>query len=211
MSFSAAEQYQKALKAGQKYYKAAQSAGTDPYPAVLDQVEADYNIVARNELGLVNIPTELIVGTRSAGRTAALAGNFMPLLAPDSEFGVKWTRLCQAHMEEGIRDPILCCEFLGKFYVQEGNKRVSVLKSFDAPTVAGSVVRLVPARTEDPEILRYYEFLEFYAQSGLYGIEFEKSGSYQKLLAALGMGEGHIWTEEERRSFRSGYARFREA
>ena len=211
MSLAAAELYQKALKNGQKYAKAAAAAGENPYPAVLDAIESKYEIVGRVELGLINIPTELIVGTRSAGRTAALAGNFMPLLEPDTEFGAKWMHLCEAHMEEGIRDPILCYEFLGKFYVEEGNKRVSVLRSFDAPTVAANVIRILPARSEDPEIILYYEFLQFYKRSALYGVVFEKPGDFARLQAALGMEPDHDWTEEERRSFRSGFARFREA
>lgn len=211
MSYEASEQYAKALKSGQKYLKNAQAQGLDPYPAVLDEIESRYEIVGRVELGLLNIPAELIVGTRSAGRTAALAGNFMPLLEPDTEFGTKWIRLCEAHAEEGIRDPILAYEFLGKFYVQEGNKRVSVLKSYDAPTVAAKVIRDLPARSEEPEIKRYYEFLQFYNLTGLYGLDMEKPGDYGRLLAALGMEEGHVWSEEERRSFRSGFARFQTA
>ena len=211
MNGEAAEQYEKALKSGQKYLKLAQAKGTNPYPAVLDAVERGYEIVGRVDLGLIQIPVELIVGTCSAGRTFALAGNFMPLLEPDSEFAAKWIRLCGAHNEEGIRDPIQAFEFLGKFYVQEGNKRVSVLKSYDAPTVAATVTRVLPARTDDPEIQRYYEFLAFYKRSGFYGVSFEKPGGYEKLQAALGMEEDHVWTEEERRSFRSGFSRFREA
>ena len=89
MSYEASEQYVKALKNGQKYLKTATAQGTNPYPAVLDEVESAYETVGRVELGLQNIPTELIVGTRSAGRTAALAGNFMPLLDTDSEFATK--------------------------------------------------------------------------------------------------------------------------
>ena len=211
MGIQASEQYAKALKAGQKYYKSALAAGQDPYPAVLDRVESAYEIAGRAELGLISIPTELIVGTRSAGRTAALAGNFMPLLDPDTEFGTKWIRLCDAHVEEGIRDPIQCYEFLGKFYVEEGNKRVSVLRSFDAPTVAANVIRVLPVRSGAAEVVVYYEFLQFYKRSGLYGVVFEKPGDYARLQAALGMEPDHDWTEAERRSFRSGYARFREA
>ncbi|MBO4419151.1 MAG: BMP family ABC transporter substrate-binding protein [Oscillospiraceae bacterium] len=210
MRFEASEQYAKALKNGLKHLKAAQTQGLDPYPAVLDELESDYEISGRVDLGLLHIPAELIVGTRSAGRTAALAGNFMPLLEPDSEFAAKWIHLCEAHLEEGIRDPIQVFEFLGRFYVVEGNKRVSVLKSYDAPTVAANVTRLLPARSEKPEIQRYYEFLQFYNLSGLYGLSFEKTGGFARLQAALGMTEDHVWTEEERRSFRSGFSRFRE-
>lgn len=211
MSYEASEQYAKALKSGQKYVKTALAQGNAPYPAVLDEIEAGYELAGRAELGLVNVPSELIVGTRSAGRVAALAGNFMPLLEADSEFAAKWMRLCDAHTEEGIRDPILAFEFLGKFYVQEGNKRVSVLRSYDAPSIPAMVTRILPARSEDPEIKRYYEFLQFYTLSGLYGLSFEKLGSYARLQAALGMEEDHVWTEDERRSFRSGFARFRTA
>ena len=211
MDFDAAEQYQKALKAGQKYVKSALSAGTDPYPAVLDELEKGYEIKGRVDLGLQQIPMDLIVGTVTAGRVNALAGNFMPLLEAETEFGVKWTRLCAAHMAEGIRDPILCYEFLGKFYVQEGNKRVSVLRSFESPMVAAEVTRLLPAQTEDPEIVVYYEFVRFHSITGLYDVHFDRPGSYAKLLAALGMAEDHVWTETERRSFRSGYTRFCEA
>lgn len=211
MAYEAVEQYAKALKSGQKYLKNALAQGVSPYPPVLDEIEAGYELAGRVELGLMNVPAELIVGTRSAGRTAALAGNFMPLLEADTEFGTKWMRLCEAHTEEGIRDPIKAYEFLGKFYVEEGNKRVSVLKSYDAPTVLANVVRILPARSEEPEIKRYYEFLQFYKLSGVYGLSFEKPGGFARLQAALGMTEDHVWTEEERRSFRSGFSRFREA
>lgn len=211
MEILASEQYSKAQKLGLKYLKAAQTAGEDPYPAVLDEIERDYEIVSRVDLGLVDVPIELVAGTRSAGRTAALAGNFMPILDADTEFGAKWIRLCQSHMEEGIRDPITCCEFLGKFYVQEGNKRVSVLKSFDAPTVSANVTRLLPARTGETRIEAYYEFVSFFSRSGLYGVSFDRPGGYTRLQAALGMEEDHVWTETERRSFRAGYARFKEA
>ncbi len=211
MRFEASEQYAKALKSGLKYQKTALAQGTEPYPAVLDELEPNYEISGHVELGVLHVPVELIVGTRSAGRTAALAGNFMPLLDPDTEFAAKWIRLCEAHLEEGIREPIQAFEFLGRFYVQEGSKRVSVLKSYDAPTVAANVIRVLPARSERPEVARYYEFLQFYNLSGVYGLSFEKAGGFAKLQAALGMTEDHVWTEEERRSFRSGFSRFREA
>ena len=61
--------------------------------------------------------------------------------------------LCAAHLgDEGIRDPIRCYEYMGRFYVQEGNKRVSVLKSYGAPTIPGYVIRVVPAWSDDPAI-----------------------------------------------------------
>ncbi len=212
MSQEALEQYAKALKSGQKYYKTAESQGLDPYPAVLDNLLEEQTIVRQEELGLVNIPSELIVGTKSAGRMAALAGNFMPLLGAESEFGMKWISLCDAHLsDEGIRDPIKCFEYMGSFYVQEGNKRASVLKSFGAPSVPGLVTRMIPAPGEEPEIRAYYEFLDFYRLSGQYSVSFRKPGAYARLQAALGMEPDHVWTEDERRSFRAGFTHFRDA
>ena len=212
MSQEAVEQYAKALKSGQKYFKAAESQGLDPYPAVLDRLLEEEASVRQEELGLVNIPAELIVGTRTAGRMAALAGNFMPLLGAQTEFGTKWMALCDAHLSDGgIRDPIKCFEYLGKFYIQEGNKRASVLKSFGSPTIPGIVTRMLPAPSDKPEIRLYYEFLDFYRLSGQYGVSFRKPGAYARLQAALGMESDHVWSEEERRSFRAGFAHFREA
>ena len=76
----ALDQYNRALRAGQKYYKAAVSRGGYPYPLVLDDILDETAVVGRAGIGLVNIPSELIVGTKTAGRVSALAGNFMPLL-----------------------------------------------------------------------------------------------------------------------------------
>ena len=99
---------------------------------MLDDILTDVDIVAQEPLGLVDIPAESIVGTKTAGRTPPFASNFMPLLDDDTEFAVKWSNLCDAHLEEGIHTPIIAFEYLNKFYVQEGNKRVSVLKYYEA-------------------------------------------------------------------------------
>ena len=210
MNQEATEQYLSALKAGQKYYKEAVAKGKPPYPAVLDEIIGDQSL-NQVDLGLTEIPAELIVGTRSAGRTAALAGNFMPLLDLGSEFATKWVSLCASHLDEGIRDPIKAYEYLGRFYVQEGNKRVSVLKSFGAPTVSGRVIRLMPPKSDDEKTKLYEEFVWFNGLTGLWNVQMTKCGSYRKLLAALGMEEDHVWTQDEQRSFRAAFTRFSSA
>ena len=204
--------YAAALKAGQKCYKEAVIKGEYPYPQVLDEILDEHLAAGRAELGLIDIPMDRIVGTKSEGRRNAFAANFMPLLPMESEFGSKWIALCDANLgSEGIRDPIRCFEYLGRFYVQEGNKRVSVLKSFDAPTIAGQVTRIVPVRSEDEEIRLYYEFMDFYRLSRLYRVQFSRSGSYQKLQAALGFESDHVWTEEERKRFLTALSSFERA
>ncbi|GKT34796.1 BMP family ABC transporter substrate-binding protein, partial [Aduncisulcus paluster] len=101
-------------------------------------------------------------------------------------FKEKWIALCEAHLEEGIRDPIKVYEFMNWFYVLEGNKRVSVLKYFDAWSVQAEVIRLVPKRdTEDDQNTIYYEFLEFYKVTGLISIWFSKPGRFKRLLKYL--------------------------
>ena len=208
----AIEQYEAALKSGQKYYREAVNGGKYPYPLVLDDILDERKVAGTAELGIINIPVELIAGTKSAGRVSSLAGNFMPLLSPDSEFGSKWIALCEAHLsEEGIRDPIKCFEYLGKFYIQEGNKRASVLKSYGAAVIPAKVTRIIPEYSGRTEIQIYYEFMNFYSLSGLYGIDFKRCGNYAKLIALLGMDDDHIWTERERRSFSAGYTQFRAA
>ncbi|MBQ9664421.1 MAG: BMP family ABC transporter substrate-binding protein [Oscillospiraceae bacterium] len=212
MRSEAVEQYNIALKLGQKYMKNAILRGEYPYPLVLDDILQESAIAGYADLGTVNVPTERFVGTKSAGRVAALAGNFMPLLEVGSEFAAKWIALCDAHLsEEGIRDPIQCYEFLGRFYVQEGNKRLSVLKSYLAPSISARVTRVIPQWSEDHDVQLYYEFMHFYSLSGLYGIDFRHRGDYAKLQAALGFEPEHIWTENERRSFSAGFSHLKDA
>ena len=208
----AVQEYALALKKGQKEYRERIAAEKEPYPAVLDEIrQADPSDVVV-DVGLVEIPAERILGTKSAGRISAFSHSFLPLLDSRSEFASKWMNLCAAHMgETGITDPIECYEYLGNFYVQEGNKRVSVLRYFEAPRIPGNVKRILPTPSEEPRIKAYFEFLEFYKRSKLYSIQFRRPGDYAKLLAALGKDADAVWTEEERRTFNSSYHYFMEA
>ena len=207
------EQYGKALKQGQKTYKDRVSHGRYPYLPVLDEILLDDSVIAgRVDMGVIEIPTEQIAGTKTAGRRSAFAADFMPLLSPDSEFGYKWIELCAAHLgDDGIRDPIRCYEYLGRFFVQEGNKRVSVLKSYDAPTIPGYVIRIIPEWSEDPVVQVYYEFMQSYQLTGLYQVRFTRPGSFAKLQAALGYEADHAWTDEERQRFLSSVTYFKAA
>ena len=207
----ALDQYQKSLKAGQKCYRNAVLHGKYPYPQVLDEILDESMNAGRLEIGLVEIPMEQIVGTKTAGRKSTFAANFMPLMPPDTDFGGKWIELCMAHLsEEGIRDPIRCYEYLGRFYVQEGNKRVSVLKSYEATSISGYVTRIIPVYSQDLKVQVYYEFMRFYQLAGLYQVEFTQLGSYSKLQAALGFDADHAWTKEERQAFLARFTRFRD-
>ena len=207
-----AEHYQKALKTGQKEYRHCVHHGIDPYLQVLDDLLPAYQDTSEVNLGLIRIPIEKIVGTKTEGRTNAFSAGFLPLLPEDSEFGLKWKSLCEAHLSDvGIRDPISCYEFLGRFYVQEGNKRVSVLKYFGAASVVGNVIRIVPGAPDSPEVRAYHEFLSYYPLTKLYEVYFTDEKSFPRLQAALGFDADHVWTEEERRYFLSGHSFFSQA
>ena len=202
------EDYKNALKSGQRAYRACVARGQSPYLAVLDDILVNVNIVSQEPLGLVEIPAESIVGTKTSGRHTAFAPNFMPLLEADTEFAAKWSNLCEAHLEEGIHTPIIAFEFMNRFYVQEGNKRVSVLKYYGAVKIAGTVTRLIPARNDSLENRIYYEFLDFYRLSKVNDVHFSKPGSYAKLQTLVCKASGESWTDDDRMNFAAFYTMF---
>ena len=208
----AMEQYRASLRLGQKYYRDCVARGAYPYPQVLEDQCPDAGMFARVEMGQMEIPMDCIVGTLADGRKSAFAGNFMPLLDENSEFAAKWVSLCEAHLgTEGIRDPIGCLEYMGRFYVQEGHKRVSVLRSYEALTVRAKVTRVIPPWSEDPAVIAYYEFMDFYKRSGFYGMHFSRPGCWTKLEKDMGMEPGHQWTFEEKADFVALFWKIREA
>ncbi len=205
------EEYNNALKAGQKEYRARLQRGVYPYLPILDEILSYTNVEYEVSLGLCEVPLELIVGTKTKGRTNSFAANFMPLLRPHTEFATKWIELCTSLQEEGLRDSVKVYEFMNRFYVVEGNKRVSVLKYLDAYSVPCSVTRVVPKRSDTKENKIYYEFLDFYAVTGINYVNFSDEGRFPKLLKRIGVPENGKWTADDRLEFNSVYTRFRKA
>ena len=201
----AMEYYLKAQKLGQRDYREKTAAGKSPFLPVLDDILQNVQVESQLPLGLIEVPLELLVGTKTAGRTAAFASNFMPLLELKTEFGTKWTSLCIAHMEEGIRDPVRCFEYLGRFYVQEGNKRVSVLKYFGASSVTANVTRVVPRYSDTPEVRLYYEFMQYYPLIKTYTLRFTKPGSFARLQKLMGKAPDEVWSDDDRADILSLY------
>lgn len=201
--------YTKASKLGEKEYRLAVSKGEYPYLPVLDDILSVIDVEAQVSLGLVTVPIKSIVGTYSEGRTTAFARNFMPILKDGSEFATKWAVLCDDLISEGLRDPIKAFEFDNKFYVVEGNKRVSVLKYMDAVNVEAFVTRVIPKRNDDdPSVRRYYEFLEFYELTNINYMNVVKEGTYKKILKYTGHDNETAWTKDEEQDFHSVYTFF---
>lgn len=201
-------EYRKARQQGLKEARICQVRGGSPYLPVLDEILREEETCGEVSLGLVEIPLELIVGTRSAGRSRAFSRSFCPLMEEDSEFAMKWVSLCKAHMEEGIQDPIKAYEYMHTFYVVEGHKRVSVLRHFGAVNISAEVTRVLPARNDSKASKIYYEYVDFYQLSGVNYLWFSAVGRFARLQAAVGKGPEERWTETDRREFFSFYAQF---
>lgn len=203
--------YYEALKRGQKEFRSCTARGESPYLPVLSEFVGEEQLGHTTNLGTILIPLEFVVGTKSLGRTQSFSRSFMPLMGPNTEFAGKWQRLCQAHLEEGIWDPIKVWEYRNRFYVEEGHKRVSVLKFFDANSISAQVTRILPQRDGSREIELYYEFVDFYQCSQINFLEFSKPGSYTELQKQLGKQPGQAWSENDRRDFSTAYYRFHQA
>lgn len=203
----ALKDYNKAFRYGKKEYESQLLAGRKPTLESLDEVLPD-EALSTESLGLVQIPIDQIVGTRYSGRSSAFASNFMPILESNTEFAIKWAKLSTSHEKEGIHEPIKAWEYMNKFYVEEGNKRVSVLKYFDAVSVPGYVTRILPQRTEQKENKIYYEYVDFYALSQINYIWFSRLGSFVRLQKAVGKGAKDIWSDDDKLTFSSVYSRF---
>ena len=201
--------YEKAYKLGKKDYQYRAMHGMLPTLEVLDDILPPRGSYSEVPLGLVQIPLEQVVGTKTNGRSNAFSGNFMPILKIDSEFAQKWIALSESHVNEGIHTPVKAYEYMNKFYIEEGNKRVSVMKFFGVVSAPGMVTRIVPRRTEEKENKIYYEYMDFYELSKVNFIWFTKLGSFQKLQEAVGKGPKEVWSHGDQLDFSSIYTRFK--
>lgn len=202
------EEYNKAYKLGKKDYQARMMRGEKPTLKVLDEILPERGAYSEMPLGLVQIPIDQIVGTKTEGRSSAFAGNFMPILRENTEFAHKWASLGESHVNEGIREPVKAYEYMNRFYIEEGNKRVSVLKFYDAVSVPGFVTRIIPPRTEEKENRIYYEFIDFYELSKVNYIWFSREGSFSRLQKLMGKEPAEVWSDDDKLTFSSVYSRF---
>lgn len=208
---TALEDYIKARKSGTREHQKDVSEGKSPILPALDDIVEKRTLLREERVGTREIPLPQIVGTVTHGRQDAFASNFMPLLPPDTEFGEKWVNLMNYQTKEGIQDAIKVVEYMGKFYVLEGNKRVSVMKYLEMPTILADVTRILPAPSEDKEVVVYYEFLQFYRCTGIYDILFSEKGCYQELAEKLGQKFEGKWDEDTIKDLKSAYYKFSRA
>ena len=196
------DHYGKARRDGLRIYTQALQAHEDPYLPVLETRVPGLTSLSRLSLGIMAVPLSRVLGSVSEGRSKAFTKNFLPILEGGSEFAAKWDHLYESVESEGVNQPITALEYMGYYYVIEGNKRVSVMKAMGARDIEADVTRVYPPRTEDPDVVSYYEYCDFTKETGLYAILFSRPGSYQKLVSLPGMKAGEKWTEDEILSLR---------
>lgn len=214
----AIQEYLAARKAGKRYYtEHAGKKGQTGYLDVLEGKLHETETVGEINLGIYEIPLENIVGTFTEARSTAFAGNFMPILAEGSEFSAKWQSLYSHHIKDGISDPIKVYEYLNRFYVIEGNKRVSVLKHVGAYSIRAEVIRILPKKDpKNRDISIYYEIVDYNPHIlAFVGLWFRKKGSFTKLIEnarkfsenvpELKDKQPHVWLSKLFRDFTRQY------
>ena len=178
--------YEQAYRNGKYAWNQRVSKGDSGYLRALDGIIQTGDIVSEFPLGLVEIPIQKIVGTYTHSRSISFAHNFMPLMSIKTEFAAKWMHLYNYHMETGIADPIKVYEYMNRFFVIEGNKRVSVLKFVKGTSINGQVIRLIPKRDPEDKVNNiYYEFMDFYKHTSINTIWFTEEGRFKELLAYI--------------------------
>lgn len=202
------EDYRAAKRLADEAVRKAVREGVSPYLPVLDSLEEVKKSVARQRLGVLELPINRIHGNKEAARNNAFANNFMPLLEDGSEFALKWSALYDSYQEEGIRDAIIVFEYMNQYYVQEGNKRVSVSKFGGTDFILADVTRILPQKDNSKEVKVYYEYLDFYKVTGNFLLVFTEPGSYRRLAGFLGQTLEQEWPDHVCLDLKSAYFRF---
>jgi len=190
-------EYRTLQKKARKVFLKRKLKRLNPYIDCLNEIVDEKDCTLIN-LGILEVPSDLIVGTKTEARKYSFAYGFLPLLKESSEFCNKWVRVCNYHMSDtGLTEAPEAIEYLGKFYIVEGNKRVSVLKSFGAPYIALNIKRYVPNNIDSFTYTSYRHFLEYYKHSKLYAIQFHKAGYYKKFVRLLGFEPDYDWNRND--------------
>ena len=202
------EDYAKARKLGLKQVERDVSDGHYPYPPALDDILKNQGYQGEVPIGLAEVDLSLIAGTKTRGRQNMFSSSFYPIAEPESEFAMKWSDLIDSQRAEGLRDPIVVYEYLQRFYVQEGNKRVSVSRYLGMPTILASITRVTPMPSDEKGLRVYHEFTRFYRVCPIYGITSSEEGFYARLAALLGRDLETPWPEDVVRDLRGLFDSF---
>ena len=195
-------QYCQVHAMAKKEVRMAEKAGQDSFPKQLKDMLENREIISKAELGTIEIPVDSIVGTADFDESNLYSPGFYPIASVSGPFASEWCQLYLDYLtDKGWDNPIRCIEFLGQFYVQDGKKRVSILKANGATVTNAIVTRMVPALSQEKDIVNYYKFLENYEKSGLYQVALTDPESFAKLESAFDHHSDHAWNENDRFCF----------
>ena len=182
-------------------------------PISLNMIMDDSMISRKQELGILEIPTNLIVGVaEDSERRQQYTKDFLPVSPPDSDYADRWCRLYQVLLSDADFDkPISCYEYLGKFYVCDGMKRVSAAKYHSVACLRAQVIRILPLNAVSREVSLYYDFLYQYRFTKLYQLQFTQPGFYEELQTGLGLRATHRWSNSDRAYFLAHWPSIEEA
>lgn len=209
----AMQDYIKAQKLAERQYHLDGSHGDYPYLLTLEDILPGSETDGQVPLGQFEIPISMIAGTAQTERTTAFASNFLPLLEYETEFGSKWSALYDSVQEVGVNEPITVYEYMQRFYVIEGNKRVSVSKYNGAVSILASVTRVIPKENDTEGYKIYKEFTVFHRITGIYEIQMSQQGEFLRLLRAFDTKENddgtlEPWSDDLRRDVKFLYSVF---
>ena len=202
--------YNQARHLAEKQVHKARQSGRFPFLPALEYMLPRGEFINEEHVGIMEIPLAQITGTMTEGRQDSFSYGFMPFLPGNSEFAAKWSALYDAQQTEGIRDAIKVYEYLRRFYVLEGHKRVSVMKYLGAELIEADIIRVLPEDLESPVYAQYREFLEFFKAARIYALSFTEPGGYVRLAKALGQDLTHPWSPDFCRDLRGAYFYFSE-
>lgn len=212
MGIQALAVYCKANKTGKREVRKLTRQGSDPYLKVLGSIIEDIENAETIQLGVMDIPTDKIVGIAAEENKDQYSLDFLPLAAPDGEFASKWCKLYWYYLgNHGVRCPITCYEYMGEFYIIDGIKRVSIAKCHGMPTIAATVTRIMPVNGEGEAATQYFDYVKFVDKTGLYQVEFSSPDSYACFQKAMGHDTDYRWNEADRLDFLFNWYTFEHA
>ena len=207
------ELYQQAYAKATTSLDRARRKGMPVCPVDLNSLIENRMISYRLDLGIMEIPTSFIAGVSEASEKSALyTKEFFPVSSPKSEFADQWRAICQCYSGgEGLPGFVQCYEYLGKFYVVDGLKRVSIAKFTKEPVIRSRVIRIMPIRTDTKSVRLYYDFLYQFQMTRLYQMQFTQEGYFERIQTKLGFDPEYKWTDTDRSKFLAVWPMIEEA
>ena len=196
------EEYQKAYSIAMRNQLKDKKQRVAPYPSMLDAILNESMISCRQDLGVMDIPTNLIIGVSEYSDVLLkYTKDFLPLADPNSQIAMLWRHAYQALKGREDSKEISCLEYLGKFYVVDGLQEVSVAKYSGTYQLRSHVTRILPIKTESSTVEHYYDFLVQFDLTNLYQLQFTQPGYFEKLQSALNKQASAKWTDTDRSKF----------